>query len=157
MFSPRLAALHALVILLYWTPLKAQTVDRGEYSRKNSFGVFAEYSNDSSHILLGQAANRKLLNIGASYSRRLLSRPALNLQYLAEIRPVAFEIDPLVHLNSVFTTSMGATSNSNIYAQTSPCRPSTLTFSGTIAGSNPPATYTAVDTYTCGQRRWTFA
>jgi hypothetical protein len=52
---------------------------------------------------------------------------------------------------------MGVTSNSNVYAQASPCRPLTLTFTGTIAGSNPPATYTAVNTYTCGRRQWTFA
>lgn len=38
------------------------------YARVNTLGFFSAYSNDSSHILLGDVENRKLLFVGASYS-----------------------------------------------------------------------------------------
>lgn len=75
------------------------------FSRLNSFGAFGEYSNDSSRILLGNAQQRKLLNLGFSYSRRILLRPSVDLQYIAEVRPVLFESDLVVHVTQTFTFS----------------------------------------------------
>ncbi|HEY4354589.1 MAG TPA: hypothetical protein VGN16_02495, partial [Acidobacteriaceae bacterium] len=50
--------------------VRAQGAD-GEYGRRNTFSVFADYSNDSSHIFLGQEENRKIAGLGAGYSLRL--------------------------------------------------------------------------------------
>jgi hypothetical protein len=55
--------------------------DTAPYARRNSYGVLMAYSNDSSHILLGDAEQRKLLNIGVSYSRRLLLTHVVDWQY----------------------------------------------------------------------------
>lgn len=65
------------------------------YSRPNTLGIFGAFSGDSSHILLGEAENRMLLNLGVAYSRRLLINHTVNWQYDAEIVPVALESDPL--------------------------------------------------------------
>ncbi len=65
------------------------------FARVNSFGVFGAYSNDSSHILLGTAERRKLLNFGGSYNRRIVLGRRVNWQYSAELLPVALESDPL--------------------------------------------------------------
>ena len=65
------------------------------YARTNSFGILLAYSGDSSHMLLGNAEKRKLLNIGISYSRKLLASRVVNWQYNGELYPVALESDPL--------------------------------------------------------------
>ena len=67
------------------------------YSRLNSFSVFGAYSWDSSHMFLGFAQNRQLVNIGVAYSRRLILSRAVSWQYNAEVMPVALESDPVVH------------------------------------------------------------
>jgi hypothetical protein len=151
-----------MLLLLLFVPVlrqaQAQTISPGQagFSRKNGFGIFSEYSNDSSHILLGEARNRKLVTVGGSYSRRLLSRPSLDLNYLLEVRPVLVESDPIVH-NTATYTSLGQTSSFSFNStQAGVCHPNTLNSAGTVAGSNPPETYTASQTSTCGQRRWTF-
>ena len=41
----------------------AQQVEGGRFTQKNTFTVFGEYSNDSSHIILGVTPNRKLAGI----------------------------------------------------------------------------------------------
>ncbi|MGA7525050.1 MAG: acyloxyacyl hydrolase [Acidobacteriaceae bacterium] len=103
-------------ILLAAVPgLSAQTpTGNPSYARVNTFGFFAAYSNDSSHILLGDAANRKLLNLGVSYDRRLHLDRTVNWQYEAEFAPIALESDPI----EIVTTT------------------------GTLYGTNPPITFT---------------
>ena len=63
------------------------------YARKNSFGVLTAYSlRLRSHLLLGYAENRVLLlDIGLSYSRRLLLNDFVNWQFDGEILPVALK------------------------------------------------------------------
>jgi opacity protein-like surface antigen len=68
---------------------------RPYYARTDSFGVLVAYSGDSSHMLLGFAEKRKLLNIGVSYGRKLLLNHVVNWQYNGEVYPVALEGDPL--------------------------------------------------------------
>lgn len=48
-------------------------------------------------MLLGIAENRRLLNFGATYARRLWQGRLVNWQYSAEATPVALESDPVVH------------------------------------------------------------
>jgi hypothetical protein len=45
-----------------------------DFSRLNTFSGFFEYSNDSSHIILGTVPNRKIGAIGFQYQRRLFQR-----------------------------------------------------------------------------------
>ena len=65
------------------------------YTRRNSFGVLAAYSPNSSHILLGVAEKRKLWDFGVSYSRRIGDKKGIQWQYEAELLPIALVGDPL--------------------------------------------------------------
>jgi Lipid A 3-O-deacylase (PagL) len=58
--------------------------------------LFAEYSNDSSHMLLGIARERKLVTLGGSYSVRFLSSRHVSIAYYAEFRPLILESDPIL-------------------------------------------------------------
>ena len=66
------------------------------YSRLNTFSAFAEYSNDSSHIILGTTPNRKIGALGFQYQRRLVHRRPFDLYFEAEIRPTMLESDPVL-------------------------------------------------------------
>jgi hypothetical protein len=74
----------------------AQTKPDGPdiYGAKNKFGVMAEYSNDSSHIILGQSENVKLGAVGLQYQRRLFATRYFVFSYAAEFRPVILESIP---------------------------------------------------------------
>lgn len=105
--SPR-GGTHVLLILAFVicvvAPASAQPQKENPYfARVNSFGFFTAYSNDSSHILLGAAEDRKLLTFGASYSRRLLLNSAVNLQFNAELMPLLFEGDPTDHITMTWS------------------------------------------------------
>jgi opacity protein-like surface antigen len=119
------------------------------YARRNTFSVLTAYSNDSSHILLGDADNRKLLNIGLAYNRRLILGRVVNWQYSGEILPVALESDPVI-LDTVNWTSPTVRTETGSVIETGPCVPASGTFSGTENG----VTYSYSYTFTCG-RRWT--
>ena len=51
----------------------------------------AEYSNDSSHMLLGYADGRKISAIGASMERRSFLNSHLSGAWVAEVRPFMIE------------------------------------------------------------------
>lgn len=118
------------------------------YARKNAFGVLLQYSNDSSHILLGDAEQRKLLNIGVSYNRKLMLSRVVNWQYDGEFFPVALDSDPVEVLTATF--NMPNPPLTMTYTSSSPtvlaCHPS----SGSYSFQNG-ATETYVSTCT---RRW---
>jgi hypothetical protein len=141
-------------ICLAWCALILSAVAPGQsgdrsYARKNSFGILTAYSHDSSHIILGVAENRELLDIGLSYSRRLYLNNVVNWQYDGEILPAALNSDPV----QVTTTTVTFTNPPNTFTSTlelpteAACRP--LSGSGS-AGPNGP-TYSFVSTCT---RRW---
>lgn len=119
------------------------------YARTNTFGFFASYSNDSSHILLGDAANRKLLNFGVSYSRKLLMNRAVDWQYDAEFMPVALESDPVQIVDFTYTIDNPPAVYTERLAQppVGPCIASSG--SGSV-----PGVYSFTYAATC-QRRWT--
>jgi opacity protein-like surface antigen len=92
----RICLMSVVALLLPALAAVAQSrPHRSEYGRANTFGVFVAYSNDSSHMLLGIAEKRKLLNIGGVYNRRIVMNRVVNWQYSGEIMPVALESDPL--------------------------------------------------------------
>lgn len=152
MHSPRLAALFAL-LLFAPAAFSQASADHPYYSRLNTFGILGEYSNDSSHILLGDSQNRKLLDFGGSYSRRVLLNRFVDGQYMLEVRPIMLESDPLFQ-QTLTQTSPPPERTLPPINLTFPqaCHPSSTTYSGTSEGT----TYTETVTITCSQRQWTF-
>jgi Lipid A 3-O-deacylase (PagL) len=143
------AHFFALIALFSFSlVLRGQDQDKAPFARLNAFGVFAAYSNDSSHILLGVAENRKLLNLGVSYNRRLYVNRIVNWQYSGELMPIAFESDP------VQTTTSTYTYNNPTLVLTETVTDPTLAAchdssgSGSIPNGGPTYVYVA----TCGRR-----
>ncbi|HTX42024.1 MAG TPA: acyloxyacyl hydrolase [Acidobacteriaceae bacterium] len=141
-------------LLLVSPGLRAQNqADGPYYARRNTFGFFTAYSNDSSHILLGNAENRKLFELGAFYDRRLLLGRVVNWQYSIEVLPVALESDPVTTVNETITLtnpppgypSTGTETIQEVNPQA--CQP--------VSGSGSfPGLYSYTYTATCS-RRWT--
>ncbi|MDR3736238.1 MAG: acyloxyacyl hydrolase [Acidobacteriaceae bacterium] len=140
-----------------YTVAQSAKPDAQSYVRRNSFGIFGEYSNDSSHMLLGQAENRKLLTVGGSYAYRFVSSRYATVQYLAEVRPFILTSDP-VAIDVVTVASLGpgviAVANTPTPTPVSRCVAGVFTsqYNDPYSGQ----TYFYTDTVTCS-RRWTFA
>lgn len=84
-----------LVLLLHVVGVSAVAQQpRYDFNPRNSFSIFAEYSNTSSHILIGEAFNRRLAAVGASYSHRESSGPHVVWRYQLDVRPLIFLQDP---------------------------------------------------------------
>lgn len=74
------------------------------YSRLNTWSVFTEYSNTSHHVFLGVSEQRRTVTAGGEYARRLVFKRWFELEYLAQVRPLFLESDPvLAGLRSVTT------------------------------------------------------
>jgi opacity protein-like surface antigen len=123
----------------------------GYFARVNTLGVFSAYSNDSSHILLGEAESRKLFLLGASYSRRLILNHFVNWQYNGEVIPLALESDPTDHITQTWTPSTAPFPPINDTVVTyGACHNASGTGTITLNG----VTYTVNFSDQCG-RRWT--
>ena len=90
------------------------------YARTNTFSVFGAYSGDSSHIFMGDAENRKLLDFGVAYGRKFFLNLIVNWQYNGELLPVALESDPVV-LNTINLTGPTVHIEYETTVQTTPC------------------------------------
>lgn len=133
-------------------PGNAQTTAENPfYGRLNTFGVFAAYSPDSSHMLLGYAENRKLVDIGVSYSRRLYLNRTVSWQYSAELLPVSLESDPVAVIVANQTSPTAATFTTT-YGPVVDCAPQTAPYSVTISSG---VTFSGTETVLCSRRRWT--
>jgi hypothetical protein len=119
--------------------------DTTYFARKNTLGVFAGYSSNSSHILLGDAEQRKLLQFGVSYSHRLVLNETLNWQFSAEVMPVSLVGDPLTRFVNNQTKPTKKTFEGTIPS------PFAISYNYTQDGVN----YTGTETITCSGRRWT--
>jgi hypothetical protein len=149
------AAVVVFAVLLTIIPaVSAQTADATTFGSKNTFAPFVEYSNDSSHIVLGRSPNRKLASLGLQYERRLVSNHSIVWKYTAEFRPLIFESDPTESvtetetspsLMTVFTDQLGAVLK---------CVPAQGSFTFLNPVNGILTTGTAVDN--CS-RRWTYA
>ena len=142
--------LLSLLTLCLALPAFAQTREQ-YFARRNSFGVLGAYANDSSHILLGDAEQRKLLSFGVSYSRRLFLDHIVNWQYDAEILPVALESDPLTKFVNQQTSPTPETFTGAGLPPMTNCAP--IAFSYTFVESG--VTYSGTQTYSCSGRQWT--
>jgi opacity protein-like surface antigen len=147
--SRPLVLLVASLALLIASIASAQS--EPAYVRKNSFGMLFAYSNDSDHILFGQAEQRKLLNIGVSYSRKLIAGRIVNFQYDAEFLPVALESDPLTRVVTTYTSPKEITYVSDGQPPSVKCDPFTAPIDYTINGVVYEGTLTA----SCHGRQWT--
>jgi opacity protein-like surface antigen len=123
------------------------------YARLNTFGVFSAYSGDSSHMLLGSAQNRKLLDFGAYYSHRLLINHIVNWQYNGELLPVALESDPVVHIVLNETSPNVQTTVLND-VQVSACSPALLSYNFDFSNQGTTTTFSGTEVVTC-TRQWT--
>jgi hypothetical protein len=151
MHSPRLAAL--LILLSACAAFSQATPDHPYYTRLNTFGLFGAYANDSSHIILGYAQNRKLLDFGGFYTRRVLLNHIVDGQYMAEISPIVFESDPLWRETVTVTPTPPGPQFAPIEETFSQaCHPYSATYSSVFQG----VTYNQTVTITCNQRQWTF-
>lgn len=124
----------------------------GFYSRANSFGIFVAYANDSSHILLGDAEQRKLLEFGVGYRRRLLIGRKVNWQYSAEFLPVALESDPLMRVVNIESSPVQDTIVIDRETPGVTCHPPPYTYD--FVG-NGDTTYSGTEIFSCHGRRWT--
>ena len=144
-----------LILLLIGiaTAAPAQSPDTSPwFSRKNTFSFFAAYSNDSSHILLGDAANRKLLDFGAGYNRRLFFNRIVNWQYSGELVPVALESDPLEVETIQQTSPTVVNSTFDLGSQALNCHRQSISYSFTAPSG---VTYTGSESFFCSGRQWT--
>jgi hypothetical protein len=129
----------------------AQTSDT--YTNRMSWTLFSEYSNTSSHILLGLARQREWTGAGVAVAWRLPQRiqPSSrgSFSYLAEFRPLVFESD-VTQIDSETVTIPVFGSGTTVTSTPIPgvCQP----FSSTqnINGA------TVTNSYSCG-RHWTYA
>jgi hypothetical protein len=126
----------------------AQTGGEAAYSRKNTFSGFFEYSNDSSHIILGNAENRKIGAIGFQYQRRLLHRKLFDFSYTAEARPGMLESDPVL-TQTVVQTSPVKGSSVEPSSAVERCLAQTSAPVTTVIG---PTVYSFVVVDTCSRR-----
>ena len=83
------------LLLASTAPLIALAQDvNGPFSNRRVFSGFVEYSNDSSHMLLGYAEGRKIQAIGAAFEMRSFVSPRLSGAWVAEVRPYMSFSDP---------------------------------------------------------------
>jgi Lipid A 3-O-deacylase (PagL) len=94
-----------LLALLSFLPAAAQ--ESQPYARRNTYSVFAEYSNTSSHIILGVSQNRRVIAPGLAYSRLLLRGRYAVWSYAIEVRPFVFIQEPVTTLTSVTFNNSG--------------------------------------------------
>ena len=145
------SAIAALALAACAAASSAQDGAASHYAQRNTLGIFGAYSWDSSRILLGDAEQRMLLNIGVSYSRRLTINRVVNWQYDGELMPVALESDPLTFVVENQTSPTVDTFSSSEGPAVS-CSPQTISYS--FPGENG-VTYSGTATFLCRGRRWT--
>ena len=64
------------------------------FAPRNTWGIFAEFSPNSSHIFLGIAQQRRLLIFGGEYAHRFHTGEVVIMDFLVQARPVLLESDP---------------------------------------------------------------
>lgn len=161
-----LAALPKILLLLVLPgqlitiapPARAQTPTQTQtevpwYARRNTFGVTFAYSPDSSHMLLGLAERRKLLQIGASYNRRLVLNRLVSWQYSGELLPVALVSDPLTRVVENQVTPAPSTVILDNQPPMISCAPVTTPY--TIFLGDGTVFASGTETTSCHGRRWT--
>src|SRR5882757_1166270 len=108
----------AALVFSSWSRGQAQhTSDERYYAPLNSVAAFAEYSNSSSHIILGDDRQRKFAGLALAYQRRISATHWMAWDYSAEIRPLLVESDPTLDGQCITLTIAG---KSKFYEESSP-------------------------------------
>jgi hypothetical protein len=150
-----------LLLCALTTSCWAQEKSDDAFSRKNTWAVFAEYSNTSSHILMGSARQRMLADFGGAYTRRVVRFKGTTLSYQIEVRPVLFESDPLtIDSYTVALTYPGQPAQTSAGMASSVNNRKCAPYSAVSIFTPPPGdptdpTETIAQNFTCG-RQWTF-
>jgi hypothetical protein len=137
----RLINVLPLLMLAAGSHCRAQDV--ANYSQRERVTVGVEYSNTSSHILLGTAQNRRIAGLDIGISRRLVRSRYVDWSYDVLLRPVVFVQDPV---STVMITGIGASQPGSIVSE--PVQRACVSGSGQGLGYS--------FTQTCGTR-WTYA
>lgn len=111
----------------------------------NRFAIVAGYSNDSSHIIMGRAQDRRFSFLGLQYDRVLLRRGWGVVAYQAEWRPVVVTVDPEEYDVATVQTPGQATETYSSTTRPTVCIPATATY---LTATDIPQTVTYVTT--CG-------
>jgi hypothetical protein len=152
MKSAEVAGLAVLLVLV--SAANAQIGDSTIFGSKNIYSTFFEYPNDSTHIVLGRAPDRKLASLGVQYERRLLSNHAFVWRYVAEFRPLVLESDTTSTLKITTTSPPPLMTFTEQPVATFQCSAGLETISET--DPNTGIFYSETIQTTCG-RRWTYA
>jgi hypothetical protein len=91
-------AMVALLLAAY-----AGSAQEHRFDPKNEFSGFVEYSNDSSHILIGQERNRKLVQVGVGYARRLKSNGVAAWRWEVDVEPLVLLRNPVLTTDETVT------------------------------------------------------
>lgn len=138
-------------LLLAYTGLLIAQDGTVPYTRKNTFAILGEYSNDSSHIIMGSTPNRKIGAVGLQYEHRFYRSRIAEFHYAAEWRPALLESDPIIKGHIVAT---GANpQDSTVSVRVLACKAKTVGYTYTLP-SGGTTQVTIVDT--CS-RELTFA
>jgi hypothetical protein len=137
---------------------KEPTAEHRYYAPLNSVAAFAEYSNSSSHIILGDDRQRKFAGVTLAYQRAISATRWMAWNYIAEISPLLFESDPTLAGRTLTLTMNGQTQvYGGRFPQAFPIENTKLypdqTFSGTTLDGVP---FTEVF-HNDLERRWTYA
>ena len=98
-----LVSIAGLVCLTSWC-VPACTQESTSLGGVQSFAFSTTYSPSSSHILIGDAEQRRVWTLGAQYTHRLRQTPQFRLDYEGSIMPVYEETDPAV-VGTIFSFS----------------------------------------------------
>jgi Lipid A 3-O-deacylase (PagL) len=96
------------ISLFFITAARAQLAPAPEsryYAPLNSVAALFEYSNSSSHIVLGEDRQRKFAGLALAYQRRISASHGMSWAYSAEVRPILVESDPTLR-EAHFTTNL---------------------------------------------------
>jgi opacity protein-like surface antigen len=145
------AGLWLLMALAGCSMTWAQDVD-GYYSNRTVLSGFVEYSNDSSHMLLGYADGRKISAVGAGFERRSFLGSSVSGAWVAEIRPLMTVSDPTMNGFALYFPQQPQFSGNVILASQVPVEsPVTSTpFNVILVDQNQ--IYTGTATYIGGRR-----
>lgn len=152
-----LTALLLLLLTVKATP--AQTVPE-RLAPLNQWSLGAEYSNTSSHIILGQAFNRRLGGVDLTWSRRVGRTRAAAYVWEIEARPLVSLQDPVA--TTTFSLTVNGTPVYPPFSQSGAIqeRCNSVSYSTPEQFSFPPGSPPQVGTFTvqreCGTR-WTYA
>ena len=148
MFAMR--AIPALILSCSLLPASAQ---QQTPASRSSVAIGVEFSNNSNHLLIGEAFNRRLAGMDVTYSLALRRTRLVEWNYDVELRPVAFIQDPVS--TTTQTVQFGSqTPDGPFLLQDGPI-PSRCKSSVTTLSNGQPEV-TIVDTRVCGTR-WTYA